>query len=306
MENMALAAKNKKTLKRCLIIVLVLVLLTATVFIFKWIDTRGRENKAIAYLNNKTFVLDEGTNSIWGRIIWILNFKDGRIFVEKLTSGTESAEKSVAQYEDCTIKASIFNEDIALQNNSSNTLLLLTLRDDGTVVNLTYHDEEPIWKETTNEEVAQLRAGFLCDSHKFSQWTVILSPGCATKGKQQRTCENCGYLESESIESLEHNYQNKVCTICGAKKQPQKAYDIEANTWYTYQDVLHFQNIKLHSASSVSNGKGMMVSYYFVCQHCHSVDDAMKTNVPEFNYPISKVFTCDECGKFTTVKIELE
>ena len=305
MENTASAAKTKKTLKRCLIIALVLVLLTATVFIFKWIDTRGRENKAIAYLNNKTFVLDDGANSIWGRIIWILNFEDGRIFVEKLTSDPKSAEKSVAQYDDCTIKASMFDENIALQNNPYNTLLLLTLRDDGTVVNHTYHDTDPMWKETTNEEVAQLRAVFLCDSHKFSQWTVILSPGCTTEGKQQHTCEKCGYLESESIESLGHNYQNKVCTICGAKKQPQKADDIEANTWYTYQDVLHVQNIKLHNAFPVSQGKGMSVSYYFVCQYCHVVDECLQISAPEFNYKINKIFTCEECGGLTTVKMEL-
>lgn len=153
------------------------------------------------------------------------------------------------------------------------------------------------------KESRELWAQSKCE-HEYGELKLTEKATCSQKGKETKTCNKCGYVWVNEIDKLPHEYVNKICSVCGEKKIAEKS-DIEANTWYTYQDVLHFQNIKLYSAFSVSNGKGMMVSYYFVCQHCHSVDDAMKMNVPEFNYPISKMFTCDECGKFTTVKIEL-
>ena len=160
------------------------------------------------------------------------------------------------------------------------------------------------WKLSTVEEINTIRNEMLCD-HKFGPDTIINVATCTSDGEISHTCKKCGYLETQNIDALGHSYVNNICSECGAKKQPQKSYDIEANTWYTYQDVLHFQNIKLLSAFSVMQGKGMSVSYNFVCQHCHIIDEIRRTNVPEFNYVISKVFTCQECGGLTTVKIEL-
>jgi len=160
------------------------------------------------------------------------------------------------------------------------------------------------WRQTTSDEIDTLRKEILC-KHEFGQDITITTATCIHGGEISHTCIKCGYTETQSTVALDHNYKNKVCTECGAEKQPEKAYDVEPNTWYTYQDVLHFQNIKLQNAFSVSQGKGMMVSYYFVCQHCHVVDETLQQNVPEFSYDINKMFPCEECGGLTTVKIEL-
>ena len=175
----------------------------------------------------------------------------------------------------------------------------IELCEDGSV-KLLYGD----WKETTIDEINTLRKTTLCD-HKYGSVQLVQKATCSGIGEEKQICSICGYEQITEIEKLEHKYVNKICSECGAKKQPQKAYDIEANTWYTYQDVLHFQNIKIRNAFSVSQGKGMSVSYNFICQHCHVVDETWRTNVPEYNYDINKIFTCTECGGFTTVKIKL-
>lgn len=140
--------------------------------------------------------------------------------------------------------------------------------------------------------------------HNFETIEVIKKAICSSNGEEKQVCRTCGYEEIKKTDKLPHNYVNKICSVCGEKKPAEKS-DLKADTWYTYQDVLHFQNIKLQSAFSVSQGKGMSVSYYFVCQHCHVVDETLRINVPEFNYAINKIFTCEECGGLTTVKIKL-
>lgn len=160
------------------------------------------------------------------------------------------------------------------------------------------------WRETTIDEINTLRKVKLC-KHKFGNVQLIKKATCSSNGEEKRVCSICKYEQVNEIEKLEHNYVNKICSECGTKKPVEKS-DIKANTWYTYDDVLHFQNIKITNAFSVSDGKGMMVSYYFVCQHCHAVDSELLMSVPEFNYAIEKIYTCDECDKTTTIRIELE
>ncbi len=156
------------------------------------------------------------------------------------------------------------------------------------------------------ETVYKLSDSIPCFKHEFGEYVTLKeAQSCQAPGSKKRNCVNCGYEEISTVNGS-HTYVNKRCTECGAEKQPEKSYKVKANTWYTYQDILHFQNIELELASSVGQGKGMWVAYYFVCQHCHSIDETLRTNVPEFNYPISRLFTCEVCGDFTTVKIELD
>lgn len=153
------------------------------------------------------------------------------------------------------------------------------------------------------EESYKLYARKDCE-HEYEDIEVTKEATCTSMGESKKTCKKCGYVQVSATLMRAHEYINGICFICGEEKQPEKS-NIEANTWYTYQDVLHFQNIKIRNAFSVSQGKGMSVSYNFVCQHCHVVDETGRTNVPEFNYAINKIFTCKECGGLTTVKIEL-
>lgn len=140
--------------------------------------------------------------------------------------------------------------------------------------------------------------------HEFGSAQVIKKSTCSTNGEEKQVCTICGYEQIEKIKKLGHNYVNKVCSVCGTKKTAEKS-DIKANTWYTNGEGVRCQNIQLVDVTPLNNKKGMQVAYYFVCQHCHAIDDSLLCSVPEFNYDIEKIYTCEECGKTTIVKIEL-
>lgn len=304
-EEVQTTKKSKNKMKIFLLIALALAMLVAVLFTVKWVSTTNKERKVLSYLDGKIFILDR-SSSLFGEELLIFDIQDKNVFVERWQRESADAECSIDRKEG-RIKVSLFGGDIAIQEKGDgywSTAVLLVLRDDGSVVHFTYHPSDPVWEQINKDELAQMKAVFLCDEHTFSKWETIDPAGCTNKGKQERICQKCGYAETQSIESLGHKYQNKICSQCGAEKQPEKS-QMEANTWYTYQDVLHFQNIELRNAFSVSQGRGMMVSYYFVCQHCHVIDENVQQSVPEFNYDINKMFTCQQCGKITTVKIEL-
>lgn len=288
-------------IKKHKIIIILLVAVVALIFAVEVILTNIQASKIMSFLEGKNFIIEYSQKSIR-----LISFQDNKVSVESWDS-TFGQNGDITDLMDCRVKSSLFSDDFAIQANYGDywsTVQLVVLCDDNTVLNYTYSPSDPIWREITKEELDKEHATRLCGEHKFSEWVTTAEATCAKSGSESRTCTKCGHKETQSV-YVEHNFVNKICSVCGAKKPVEKS-DIEANTWYTYQDVLHFQNIKLQSAFSVSNGKGMMVSYWFVCQHCHAVDETLRTNVPEFNYAINKMFTCDECGGITTVKIELE
>lgn len=137
--------------------------------------------------------------------------------------------------------------------------------------------------------------------HDFDQSVTIKEATCTNNGETSHTCRVCGYTETQKTEKLEHKYKNKICTECGAKKPVQKAYDVEPNTWYVYDNILYFQNCKLINAVSVKGGQAMMVTYKPVCQHCQVIDDGTSMAGPEVDYEVKKIHYCDECGKQTLV-----
>ncbi len=141
--------------------------------------------------------------------------------------------------------------------------------------------------------------------HTFGAAQVIKKSTCSTNGEEKQVCTICGYEQIEKTKKLEHNYVNKVCSVCGTKKSAEKS-DIKANSWYVYNDVLYFQNCKLLNAVSVNGGKAMTVHYYAVCQHCHAVDEFSKLAGPEVNYEVKKIHCCDECGKETVVRFKID
>ncbi len=53
--------------------------------------------------------------------------------------------------------------------------------------------------------------------HKFKQTTTEKEPTCTEDGKETATCK-CGAVKITTLTATgEHNYQNKVCTVCGRK-----------------------------------------------------------------------------------------
>lgn len=149
---------------------------------------------------------------------------------------------------------------------------------------------------------------------------------CTSKGGEKLTCEKCGYWKVVETDIIAHNYENGVCTVCGykdpsvtskpsentssgSKDGPIVANEIEPDNWYTYTklDALHVQNCVVVMATSVSGGKGVMVTYYPICKNCHicHTEGVLSMAGPEWGYPVNKIYHCPDCGTNTTVRFEL-
>ena len=53
--------------------------------------------------------------------------------------------------------------------------------------------------------------------HAFGEWSVVTAPTCEDNGQKNRTCQDCGYSETEVIPAKGHNFVDKICRICGAE-----------------------------------------------------------------------------------------
>ena len=298
---------------KTLLIIILLALLAVLIFIkiidikhdrFEQAEKIAQAQEGMCYKVDYTDY-NENYSTVYCTEIW--SFKDGKyscLYVTYLDEDREEIEDLDGtlsdSYSNCAVEISLLGQPIL--NGKK-----ITVNEDMHIINYKSGKCTPIsFKEalTFEKECKTNYAQTNC-WHEFGTAKVLKKPTCSSNGEEKQICKICGYEEITKTEKLDHDYENKVCSVCGAKKEAVKS-DLKANSWYTYQDVLHFQNIKLQNAFSVSNGKGMMVSYWFVCQYCHTVDDALQMSVPEFNYDISKIFTCDECGKMTTVKLVLE
>ena len=62
----------------------------------------------------------------------------------------------------------------------------------------------------TEDEVAAL-------GHSFGEWTDSKAATCTEKGEQTRTCTRCEAKETREIDALGHDFQDGVCTRCGAE-----------------------------------------------------------------------------------------
>ena len=60
--------------------------------------------------------------------------------------------------------------------------------------------------------------------HNYNEWQTTTVAGCTTDGEQQRTCQNCGHVDSEVLPALGHEYKSSfdqstgnttfVCSRC--------------------------------------------------------------------------------------------
>ena len=53
--------------------------------------------------------------------------------------------------------------------------------------------------------------------HAFGEWSVVTAPTCEDNGQKNRTCQDCGYSETEVIPAKGHNFVDKICQKCGAE-----------------------------------------------------------------------------------------
>ena len=51
--------------------------------------------------------------------------------------------------------------------------------------------------------------------HTFGEWSVVTAPTCEDNGQKNRTCQDCGYSETEVIPAEGHAFVDKICQKCG-------------------------------------------------------------------------------------------
>lgn len=154
------------------------------------------------------------------------------------------------------------------------------------------------------KESRKLWAQKSCD-HEYGNLIVAEEATCSKGGKETKTCKKCDYVWVNETDKLPHNFVNKICSVCGEEWVPEKA-DLKPNAWYTYDGgPLNVQNCLVVSALSVSQGKAMTVQYYAVCSHCHVIDDCSQLAGPEVNYEVKRIYTCNECGGQTLVRLKI-
>ena len=60
--------------------------------------------------------------------------------------------------------------------------------------------------------------------HDWQDWVVTREPTCTTTGERRRECP-CGSSGTETLQRLPHNYEQGVCTECGAMQPADGAHD---------------------------------------------------------------------------------
>lgn len=250
-------------------------------------------NKVQAYLDGKTFI--EGEYG-WDESADVYRFEDGKVYYDcwRYNEFFTKMEDTGWPYK---VKGELFGDYLSIYANDGSwySMLGIKLNHDGTV--------EPAyeeWRQITMEELEAMRLPMICQ-HSFRE-NVLSKASCSQEGRVLKTCTICGYEETQTSSSLGHVYKDNVCTRCGEQKPPEKS-DIRANTWYTYGGVLAFKNCEVISAGPMGNG--MAVHYYSVCSSCHVAAEMSALAGPEPNYPISKIYTCRHCSKWTTVEMKL-
>lgn len=72
--------------------------------------------------------------------------------------------------------------------------------------------------------------------HEFSYY-IIEVPTCTKDGKMEQTCTVCGKKEIVTLEKLNHDYENGVCTRCGARQYVDVDED-KKSLFYTVDSVV--------------------------------------------------------------------
>ena len=56
-----------------------------------------------------------------------------------------------------------------------------------------------------------------CD-HSYGNWATAKTATCTEDGQKERTCTECGHIETQVIKAPGHDYVDGICTECGDSK----------------------------------------------------------------------------------------
>lgn len=276
-----------------------------------------KSNKIEKFLNGKIYTSYSYYYSFGDSTYSHYAFEDGKMSEEywnidsKKANDENYSDGNITDYQyKYRIKASIFSEEAVIEYKNENNAWIsvenIKVTSSGKIKEVDEDIDKHRYKfyETTLDEIEIERKENFCE-HEWEQKKVLKEASCSEAGEAVEVCLKCALEETKTI-TVEHNYSGRVCTVCGEEKPKRKSYTVEADTWYTYTplDILKVQNCEVYSAYGA--GSAVAVSYYPICKNCHIISDIIKINAPEINYPISKLYHCDECGQSTIVQLIID
>ena len=124
------------------------------------------------------------------------------------------------------------------------------------------------WFTTSPKERAE------CEEHSFGEWETDVEPKCTELGSKHRACTVCGYVETEEIAALNHDY------VAGEPVAPKCTE----------------QGYTLYTCSRCEDSyKGDIVD-----APGHSWDNGVVTTAPTLTEEGVRTFTCTVCGETKT------
>lgn len=73
---------------------------------------------------------------------------------------------------------------------------------DGTVIPATGHT----WTDNGNDSTHICTKDNVTEDHSYGEWTVVTPATCTTAGQKQRTCTECGHVETQEIPATGHHW----------------------------------------------------------------------------------------------------
>lgn len=286
---------NVKRSKKLIFIGIVAVVSIALIILLIGIvRTAVINNRVRSYLDGKVYI-SEGEEWSGATI-----FKGSKMYHESWCSSDQS--KSGSLDEALSYKVKKIGDTLQLWYKEDGKWWsgeTIVLNKDGSVE---FKDKDK--RLSTMDEINAVRTVVLC-KHEFAEDVVTKEATCASGGEKVHECKKCGYTVTESISALDHTYENKVCTVCGAEKQPEIVRDLKANTWYVYNNTLYYQNCALFKVESGSHSS-ILVTYKSVCQDCHGACDTTSlVKLTATADPYEGIYTCSYCDATTIIKLRI-
>ena len=135
--------------------------------------------------------------------------------------------------------------------------------------------------------------------HNYDNGKITKEPTCTTNGEKLFTCKKCGNTKTESINKLNHNFVNGICTSCGFKTP---AVDEVYCIYYADGEMTISQNeIEPEEFRSVVN-KGFYVRPYYCTTEMTSVRFVGVVKPKHCNSLFGSEMDSECCTQLTEIK----
>ena len=62
--------------------------------------------------------------------------------------------------------------------------------------------------------------------HTYGEWKTLSEPDCTNPGRRERTCKECGFVQTQDTSPLGHDGHNNECVRCGKKAAEPQVFAI--------------------------------------------------------------------------------